>query len=313
MPLSIAQIQAAFQNAIPRRRDEFAQSIRERLRTITFETQYPQRYPVEVLRMAEAELRERNKIAAERVKQLLDSGWRPENPTSVRAAFGDLFRDFDTWEKDPSLDLYRAVSAAFNEVARNDPSDALIHERRLGEVQVQAVNEYVSDLEVYSATLASTQVSPIVASGTRPGEMPRPPGPWTHDVFISHASEDKDPFVLALTQGLKERGIVVWLDAHTLTVGDSLRQKVDEGLRSSRFGIVVLSHAFFSKDWPQLELDGLLARQNSAGTKVVLPIWHHITVDDVTKYSPLLAARLATKSDSGMAKVLDDLLLVIRP
>ena len=79
MPLTIEQLKDAFQSAIPRRRDEFAQKLKERLRSIAYEAQYPQKYPIEVLQMAEIEIRERNRIANERIKQLLDSGWRPEN------------------------------------------------------------------------------------------------------------------------------------------------------------------------------------------------------------------------------------------
>ena len=52
----------------------------------------------------------------------------------------------------------------------------------------------------------------------------------------------------------------VWFDELTLKVGDSLRRSIDRGLASSRFGIVVISPHFLSKEWPQKELDGLTAR-----------------------------------------------------
>ena len=54
------------------------------------------------------------------------------------------------------------------------------------------------------------------------------------DVFISHASEDKNDFVRPLAQALKASGLMPWYDETTLTVGDSLRRKIDEGLASSR-------------------------------------------------------------------------------
>ncbi|MBK7976321.1 MAG: toll/interleukin-1 receptor domain-containing protein [Deltaproteobacteria bacterium] len=56
-------------------------------------------------------------------------------------------------------------------------------------------------------------------------------------------------------------------------MGDSIRRRIDHGLVRSRFGIVVLSHAFFAKKWPQLELDGLAALE-VAGRQRILPIWH---------------------------------------
>ncbi len=66
------------------------------------------------------------------------------------------------------------------------------------------------------------------------------------DVFISHASEDKDAIVRALAHALDENyDLRVWYDEFELRIGDSLRRKVDAGISRSRFGVVVLSHAFF--------------------------------------------------------------------
>ena len=62
-----------------------------------------------------------------------------------------------------------------------------------------------------------------------------------HDVFICHASEDKDGFVRSLADTLRTNHVDVWYDEFTLKVGDSLREAIDRGLTSSRFGIVVLS------------------------------------------------------------------------
>jgi hypothetical protein len=59
--------------------------------------------------------------------------------------------------------------------------------------------------------------------------------------------------------------------------------------------VVVLSHAFFEKDWPQRELDGLFAKETHGG-KVILPIWHNISKDEVLAYSPTLADKVALKT-----------------
>jgi hypothetical protein len=126
------------------------------------------------------------------------------------------------------------------------------------------------------------------------------------DVFISHASEDKESFVRALADALGETGLRVWFDATVLTVGDSLRGKIDEGLSRSRYGIVVLSPSFFAKSWPQQELDGLVSKEVS-GIKVILPVWHNIDFDGVRARSPMLAGRLAARSSDGMEKVVSEL------
>jgi hypothetical protein len=72
-----------------------------------------------------------------------------------------------------------------------------------------------------------------------------------HDVFICHASEDKDELVRPLAAALKGEHVDVWYDEFSLKVGDSLRQSIDRGLAGARFGVVVLSPAFFKKSWTQ--------------------------------------------------------------
>lgn len=112
------------------------------------------------------------------------------------------------------------------------------------------------------------------------------------DVFISHATEDKDEVVRPLAHALQAVGLRVWYDEFELRIGSSLRRKIDEGLARSRFGIVVLSHAFFSKNWSQYELDGLVTREMT-GEQIILPLWHKITKAEVISYSPSLADKLA--------------------
>lgn len=124
------------------------------------------------------------------------------------------------------------------------------------------------------------------------------------DIFISHASEDKVEVTRPLANILSTKGIKVWLDESELFVGDSLRGKIDEGLACSQFGIVILSPSFFSKHWPQAELDGLAAQEARRG-KRILPIWHKVGFEEVCKHSPLLAGRLAAQTKDGLREVAD--------
>ncbi len=114
-----------------------------------------------------------------------------------------------------------------------------------------------------------------------------------YDVFICHAGEDKNDIVRQLAHALRELGLVVWYDEFELHIGDSLRRKIDQGLVASRFGVVVLSPAFFGKGWPNYELDGLVTREVSGGRPLILPVWHNVTRSDVMSYSPSLADKLA--------------------
>lgn len=134
-----------------------------------------------------------------------------------------------------------------------------------------------------------------------------------YDVFICHASEDKDDFVRPLAEALRELHIEVWYDEFSLRVGDSLRQAIDRGLANSRFGIVVLSPAFFRKRWTQRELNGLVAREMHEGRELVLPIWHEVDHAEIIKHSPPLADVYAIDSANGMESVVNALLKRLRP
>jgi adenylate cyclase len=182
----------------------------------------------------------------------------------------------------------------------------LVHQRLLAEV-----NEELFDVET---------IPPVVLKG-----FPEPQPvtllvkdkasrtevvPTVWDVFVSHASEDKEAFARPLAEGLRAKGLRVWFDEFTLKVGDSLRGSIDRGLAASMFGVVIISPAFLQKDWPQRELDGMVARE-IGGKKVMLPVWYNIDPATVSRYSPTLADRLATTSAKGLERVIQDLLTAI--
>src|SRR6266542_4282853 len=118
------------------------------------------------------------------------------------------------------------------------------------------------------------------------------------DVFVCHASEDKEPVARPLAHRLESFGVRVWLDERALRVGDSLRHGIDDGLAHSQFGVVILSPAFFGKNWTQAELGALFSKESS-DRRVVLPVWYKITVEEVRRHSPLLADRVAARWDEG--------------
>ena len=113
-----------------------------------------------------------------------------------------------------------------------------------------------------------------------------------YDVFISHASEDKETFVKPFVDELKKLGVAVWYDNDAIQWGDSIRKKIDEGLRNSKFGIVVISNDLIRKYWTNHELDGLFNLEES-GVSRILPIWHNITKAEVIKFSTSLGAKMA--------------------
>ncbi|MFA6306594.1 MAG: toll/interleukin-1 receptor domain-containing protein [Patescibacteria group bacterium] len=125
------------------------------------------------------------------------------------------------------------------------------------------------------------------------------------DVFICHASEDKS-FVEKLAEELRRAGVEVWYDDFQLGWGDDLRPAIDNGLKNSLYGLVVLSKSFLAKKkWTEYELNGLFAKEKR-NKKVVLPIWHDIKRDDIAQYSLSLADRLA-KDSSSVVEIISEL------
>lgn len=133
-----------------------------------------------------------------------------------------------------------------------------------------------------------------------------------YDVFVSHATEDKDEVVRPLAIALVALDLRVWYDEFELRIGDSLRRKIDAGLARSRFGVVVLSHSFFAKNWPQYELDGLVTREMT-GQQVILPLWHRITKSEVIAQSPSLADKVArSTADFTVEEIANEIADVIK-
>ncbi len=133
-----------------------------------------------------------------------------------------------------------------------------------------------------------------------------------YDVFVSHAWEDKESFVDEFVKELQKQGLKVWYDSERLKLGDKMRQKIDNGLKKSRFGIVVLSPNYIdeNKYWTKAELDGLFQKE-TYNDKVIIPIWHNLTKKQVVDFSPIIADRkaatTATQTTEEIAKQIKEL------
>lgn len=116
-------------------------------------------------------------------------------------------------------------------------------------------------------------------------------------VFLSHASEDKDRFVLNFARTLRENGVDAWLDQWEMKPGDSLVEKIfEEGLKEARAVIIVLSKVSVQKPWVREELNTSVVNKISRGTQLIpvviddceVPeslrstLWHRI--DDLADY-----------------------------
>lgn len=134
------------------------------------------------------------------------------------------------------------------------------------------------------------------------------------DVFISYASEDRETVASPLAEALRANGLQVWFDQFELKPGDMLLQSIDEGLRSSEYGIVILSPYFFGKEWTQQELGGLFQRMTGEKRKpFIIPIWYLLDASDVRQFSPILSNLTTIPWKTGMNQVVQKILSVIKP
>ena len=116
------------------------------------------------------------------------------------------------------------------------------------------------------------------------------------DVFVSHASDDKEKVTRPLVTILKEKGLKVWYDEDVLKIGDSLSKEIEKGLKQSNFGLIVVSKQFMIKPWVDRELKGLVAGSIHKG-KPIIPILHGVSYDELYDFSPPLADSFYRSTD----------------
>ena len=161
---------------------------------------------------------------------------------------------------------------------KQQQNDAKVNEQRLNELM-----KSVQDVQIEQTKLK--ELYPLLTVSSEEA----------YDVFISHASEDKESFVNLLVEELIKRGVKVWFDRKEITWGKSIRQSIDAGLKQSKFAIVVLSEFYINKYWTQKEFNALFCLGSKLGD-FILPIWHNITPERAQRFSPMLSDSLALVS-----------------
>ena len=132
------------------------------------------------------------------------------------------------------------------------------------------------------------------------------------DLFISHASEDKQELVRPLAEKLIRAGVNVWYDEYSISPGDSVSSSIDSGLIDCNYGLVVISPAFLAKKWTDYELKSLLTKEVHHG-KTIIPIWHNIDYETVAGRSLYLADKKALNSSIGLDQLTFAIIKTVRP
>lgn len=243
------------------------------------------------LRKQEAEQMRKEADANKRANSAMSRASRASSASTASSCIREAERESKKAEdaQNRRAQISKKIADKSNEIARVQISISRAEEtegkKRIAEdTKRQRVYDLrIRELENQLAERAASTVVPVLRADEA-GKI--------HDFFISHASEDKQEFVDGLVVKARAAGLDVWYDRFELEWGDNLRQKIDRGLSSAYFGVVVLSASFFKKPWPQYELDGLV-QKDMLGTGRLLPIWHKVTVDEVAQHTPSLAGRLA--------------------
>jgi len=139
--------------------------------------------------------------------------------------------------------------------------------------------------------------------------------PEQRDVFICHASEDKAEVVRPLVEALTDAGISYWYDEAEIIWGDSITQRVNQGLEVSKYVLVVLSESFVSKNWPQRELHSALSIEARSGGVRVLPllVGSEATIKGIIEKYPILNDKSYLKWGTGISKIIGSLKARLSP
>jgi hypothetical protein len=118
--------------------------------------------------------------------------------------------------------------------------------------------------------------------------------------FISHDSRDKENIAKPLALKLSGLGIPVWFDEFSLRIGDSLRESIEKGIRETNFCILIVTKNFLTNEgWTKTEFNSVFTREILQKKKIILPIWHDVSPEEVYEYCPSLVDRLAANWNEG--------------
>ena len=107
------------------------------------------------------------------------------------------------------------------------------------------------------------------------------------DIFIGHASEDKNEIAIPIFEECEKQGVNAFIDEKYIKWGDSLTDKINNALSQSKFFLAILSEHSIDKAWPQKELNSAISLDISGEQKVLPLIVGDYTV--ILKKFPLIS------------------------
>jgi hypothetical protein len=159
--LTPEKIKTAYLASLPNRRRAFNSAVRRRHTEAAHETMYMLHYPQQILAMAEDEIRARHALAAQGVRNFLDSGWPLPSDSSVRKMFVDVLSDQESLS-----DLEALVRDAFVvDIGRNDPPQMQANLTQFDAVRRESEDEFISALDCHVRAPAAGNVTNVFNNG----------------------------------------------------------------------------------------------------------------------------------------------------
>jgi WD40 repeat protein len=90
-------------------------------------------------------------------------------------------------------------------------------------------------------------------------------------IFLSYAHTDQE-FVDRFASDLQSLGISVWIDKWELRAGDSLIERIEDGVSAVDFVIPIVSSASVNSHWVQRELEMAKRRATAEGRGLIVPV-----------------------------------------
>ena len=123
----------------------------------------------------------------------------------------------------------------------------------------------------------------------------------SYDLFLSYSSSDRKAIVNPLYKKLISTGFNPWLDIKKITWGDSIIEKMQDGISNTKFIIFFISKSYLDKPWTLKELRSILAMQVS-NDLTILPILLGISEKELIQFVPFLADIKHIKIDDYNSK-----------
>lgn len=127
----------------------------------------------------------------------------------------------------------------------------------------------------------------------------------TPNVFLCHASED-NALARQIARAFHAAGIETFFDEWEIRAGESIRQRIDNGLKECTHFVVLLTPQSIAKEWVKVEIDAGFIRKIN-GQSAFVPLRHGLTTAELT---PLLATLLSPSLDdydAGIKRLIDDI------